>query len=193
MSFKNLLLSFAILFVVSCVDNNSNLSIDYEKYTLDNGLKVILHKDNSDPLVAISTIVHVGSNREKPGKTGFAHFFEHMAFTASENTPRGANRLLIPTWGGSRNGGTSFDYTIYYEVVPKNALETVLWLESDRMGFLINTVTEAAFANQQEVVQLLLATKGFDDSVCRARKKWYMKFLFPVLLMLMHLSKRIMT
>ena len=113
MSFKNSLLSIIILFFISnCSNNSQELSIDYEQYTLDNGLKVILHKDNSDPLVAISTIVHVGSNREKPGKTGFAHFFEHMAFTASENTPRGANRLLIPTWGGSRNGGTSFDYTI---------------------------------------------------------------------------------
>jgi len=153
MSFKNLLLSFAILFVVSCADNNSNLSIDYEKYTLDNGLKVILHKDDSDPLVAISTIVHVGSNREKPGKTGFAHFFEHMAFTASENTPRGANRLLIPTWGGSRNGGTSFDYTIYYEVVPKDALEKLMWIDSDRLGFMINTVDAETLEGEIQVVK----------------------------------------
>ena len=153
MSFKNLLLSSAILFAVSCADNNSNLSIDYEKYTLDNGLKVILHKDNSDPLVAISTIVHVGSNREKPGKTGFAHFFEHMAFTASENTPRGANRLLIPTWGGSRNGGTSFDYTIYYEVVPKDALEKLMWIDSDRLGFMINTVDAETLEGEIQVVK----------------------------------------
>ena len=153
MSFKNLLFSFAISFIISCADNNSNLSIDYEKYTLDNGLKIILHKDDSDPLVAISTIVHVGSNREKPGKTGFAHFFEHMAFTASENTPRGANRLLIPTWGGSRNGGTSFDYTIYYEVVPKDALEKLMWIDSDRLGFMINTVDAETLEGEIQVVK----------------------------------------
>ena len=134
---KNLLIVLILAFIIGCSNNSQELSIDYEKYTLDNGLKVILHKDSSDPLVAISTIVHVGSNREKPGKTGFAHFFEHMAFTASENTPRGANRLLIPTWGGSRNGGTSFDYTIYYEIVPKDALEKLMWIDSDRLGFMI--------------------------------------------------------
>lgn len=154
MSFKNNLLMIIILFFISsCSDTSQKLSIEYEQYTLDNGLKVILHKDNSDPLVAISTIVHVGSNREKPGKTGFAHFFEHMAFTASENTPRGANRLLIPTWGGSRNGGTSFDYTIYYEVVPKDALEKLMWIDSDRLGFMINTVDAETLEGEIQVVK----------------------------------------
>ena len=143
-----------ILFLLGCTSTEENqLSIPYEKYELDNGLKIILHKDNSDPLVAISTIVHVGSNREKPGKTGFAHFFEHMAFTASENTPRGANRLLIPTWGGSRNGGTSFDYTIYYEVVPKDALEKLMWIDSDRLGFMINTVDAETLEGEIQVVK----------------------------------------
>ena len=150
---KNLLIVLILAFIVSCSDNTKELSIDYEKYTLDNGLKVILHKDSSDPLVAISTIVHVGSNREKPGKTGFAHFFEHMAFTASENTPRGANRLLIPTWGGSRNGGTSFDYTIYYEIVPKDALEKLMWIDSDRLGFMINTVDAETLEGEIQVVK----------------------------------------
>jgi len=150
---KNKLIVLILAFIVSCSDSTNELSIDYEKYTLDNGLKVILHKDSSDPLVAISTIVHVGSNREKPGKTGFAHFFEHMAFTASENTPRGANRLLIPTWGGSRNGGTSFDYTIYYEVVPKDALEKLMWIDSDRLGFMINTVDAETLEGEIQVVK----------------------------------------
>ena len=154
MSFNKYFLSFiTIIFLANCSDNSQELSIDYEKYTLDNGLKVILHKDSSDPLIAISTIVHVGSNREKPGKTGFAHFFEHMAFTASENTPRGANRLLIPTWGGSRNGGTSFDYTIYYEVVPKDALEKLMWIDSDRLGFMINTVDAETLEGEIQVVK----------------------------------------
>lgn len=154
MSFKKYFLNFiTVIFLANCSNNSQELSIDYEKYTLDNGLKVILHKDSSDPLVAISTIVHVGSNREKPGKTGFAHFFEHMAFTASENTPRGANRLLIPTWGGSRNGGTSFDYTIYYEIVPKDALEKLMWIDSDRLGFMINTVDAETLEGEIQVVK----------------------------------------
>jgi len=75
------------------------LDLDYEKFTLDNGLEVILHEDHSDPIIAVATMMHVGSNREKPGKTGFAHFFEHMNFNDSENVPVGANRKMIPEWG----------------------------------------------------------------------------------------------
>ena len=101
--------------------NNSKFSLEYEKFTLDNGLEVVLHEDHSDPIVAVATLIHVGSNREKPGRTGFAHFFEHMSFNDSENVPVGANRKMIPEWGGSRNGGTWNDGTIYYEVVPKDA------------------------------------------------------------------------
>jgi zinc protease len=126
----------------------ASFQIKYEKFVLDNGLKVILHEDHSDPIVAVSTIVHVGSNREKPGKTGFAHFFEHMSFNHSENTPRGANRKLIPDWGGNRNGGTWSDGTVYYEVIPKDAFEKILWIDSDRLGFMINTVTKDALAKR---------------------------------------------
>lgn len=90
----------------SKADTAVDFKIDYEKFTLDNGLEVILHEDHSDPIVAVATMMHVGSNREKPGKTGFAHFFEHMSFNDSENVPVGANRKMIPEWGGSRNGGT---------------------------------------------------------------------------------------
>jgi len=127
--------------------------IDYEHFTLPNGLKVILHEDHSDPIVAVSTLVHVGSNREKPGKTGFAHFFEHMSFNHSENTPRGANRKLIPEWGGNRNGGTWSDGTVYYEVIPKDAFEKILWIDSDRLGFMINTVTKEALEKEIQVVK----------------------------------------
>ena len=132
---------------------SKNFGIKYEKFVLDNGLEVILHEDHSDPIVAVTTIVHVGSNREKPGKTGFAHFFEHMAFNHSENTPRGANRKLIPEWGGDRNGGTWNDGTIYYEVVPKDAFEKILWIDSDRLGFMINTVTKEALEKEIQVVK----------------------------------------
>ncbi len=131
----------------------TKLSIDFEKYTLENGLQVILHKDDSDPIVSAAIMYHVGSNREVEGRTGFAHLFEHMLFQESENVPQDQFFKKIQDAGGTLNGGTWQDGTVYYEVVPKNALEMVLWLESDRMGFLINTVTETAFANQQEVVQ----------------------------------------
>ena len=97
--------------------------------------------------------MHVGSNREKLGRTGFAHFFEHMSFNDSENAPVGANRKLIPEWGGSRNGGTWNDATIYYEVVPKDAFEKIMWIDSDRFGYMINTVTESALEREKQVVK----------------------------------------
>ena len=132
---------------------SSALTIDYEKFTLDNGLDVILQVDRSDPIVAVTTVIHAGSNREKPGRTGFAHFFEHMAFNDSENVPRGWNRKAIPDWGGQRNGGTWSDGTIYYEVVPKDAFDKILWIDSDRLGYMINTVTTAALEREKQVVK----------------------------------------
>lgn len=128
-------------------------SVNYEKYTLPNGLDVILHQDKSDPIVAVAIQYHVGSNREKPGKTGFAHLFEHMMFQESEHVPQDQFFRKIQNAGGTLNGGTNKDGTVYYEVVPRNAVEMVLWMEADRMGYLINTVTKEAFANQQNVVQ----------------------------------------
>lgn len=132
---------------------NEKLSISYEKYTLDNGLQVVLHQDKNDPVVALAIQYGVGSNRERIGKTGFAHLFEHMLFQESENVGQDQFFKMIQDAGGTLNGGTWKDGTVYYEVVPKNAMETVMWLESDRMGFFINTVTQSAFQNQQEVVQ----------------------------------------
>ena len=131
----------------------ADFELEYEKFTLENGLEVILHVDRSDPIVAFSTVVHVGSNREKTGRTGFAHFFEHMAFNDSENVPRGWNRKAIPDWGGERNGGTWSDGTIYYEVVPKDAFDKILWIDSDRLGYMINTVTQAALEREKQVVK----------------------------------------
>lgn len=133
--------------------SSDELSVDYEKYTLDNGLEVVLHEDSSDPIVAVSILVHVGSNREKPGRTGFAHFFEHMLFQRSENVPDGGFFKNINEWGGTFNGGTWTDGTIYFEVVPKDALEKVFWMESDRMGFFINAVSLASLEGEKPVVQ----------------------------------------
>lgn len=129
------------------------VEIQHETMVLDNGLTVILHRDTSDPIVAFSTIVHVGSSREKKGRTGFAHFFEHMSFNDSENVPMGANRKMIPELGGTRNGGTWSDGTIYYEVVPKDAFEKLMWIDSDRFGFMINTVKEATLEREKQVVK----------------------------------------
>lgn len=146
-----------LMLVVACgekpTEEDTNLSIEFTKYELENGLDVVLHQDKSDPIVSVAIQYGVGSNREKTGRTGFAHLFEHMLFQESENVPQDQFFKKIQDAGGTLNGGTWKDGTIYYEVVPKNALEMVLWLESDRMGYLINTVTESAFYNQQEVVQ----------------------------------------
>ncbi|MCZ6522148.1 MAG: pitrilysin family protein [Bacteroidetes bacterium] len=147
-----------LLSINSCNPENekatgNKLSIEFEKYTLDNGLQVVLHLDKSDPIVSTAILYHVGSNREVKGRTGFAHLFEHMLFQESENVGQDQFFKKIQDAGGTLNGGTWKDGTIYYEVVPKSALEMVMWLESDRMGYMINTVTEAAFVNQQEVVQ----------------------------------------
>lgn len=149
----SLILAVAILFSCTAKKSESPFSVPFEKYKLDNGLTVILHEDKSDPIVAVAIAFHVGSSREVPGKTGFAHLFEHMMFQRSENVGEDQLFRLIQGAGGELNGGTSFDYTVYYEVVPRNALEMALWLESDRMGYLENTVTQTAFANQQNVVQ----------------------------------------
>ncbi len=150
-SFLGILL--ALLVSCSTSEESTSFSIDYEKYTLENGLDVILHTDHSDPIVSVAIQYHVGSNREKPGRTGFAHLFEHMMFQESENVGQDQFFKKIQAAGGTLNGGTNSDGTVYYEIVPKNALELALWLESDRMGFLINTVTQSAFVNQQNVVQ----------------------------------------
>ncbi len=139
-----------LLLFVGCDKND--LSISYEKYELENGLDVVLHVDDSDPITAVAIQYHVGSNRETPGKTGFAHLFEHMLFQESENIGQDQFFNKIQNAGGTLNGGTWTDGTVYYEVVPKNALEMVLWMESDRMGYMINTVTPSAFTNQQNVV-----------------------------------------
>ncbi len=132
---------------------NNELKIDYEKIILDNGLEVVLHQDDSDPIVAVAILFNVGSNREKPDRTGFAHFFEHMLFQNSENVGKGRFFQMIDEMGGELNGGTWEDGTIYYETIPKDALERVLWMESDRMGFMINTVTEAVLENEKQVVK----------------------------------------
>jgi zinc protease len=127
------------------------LHIDYTKVTLDNGLDVIIHEDHDLPIVAVNLWYHVGSKNERPGLTGFAHLFEHLMFEGSQHHDKGFFPPLQEA-GASLNGSTNSDRTNYWEVVPTNALELALWLESDRMGYLVPALTEEKFATQREVV-----------------------------------------
>ena len=151
-SLKLLLITALAFTMAACSTQKEKVELNYEQYTLDNGLKVVLHQDKSDPIVAIAIQYHVGSGREKPGRTGFAHFFEHMLFQRSENLPRNAFFTKIAKLGGEFNGSTNSDGTNYYEVVPRDALEKVLWMESDRMGFFINTVTQGGLEREIDIV-----------------------------------------
>jgi len=150
--FKSLLFTTLAILVMACSTQKEQVELKYEQYTLENGLKVVLHQDLSDPLVAVAIQYHVGSGREKPGKTGFAHFFEHMLFQRSENLPRNAFFQKIAKLGGEFNGSTNSDGTNYYEMVPRDALEKILWMESDRMGFFINTVTQGGLEREIDIV-----------------------------------------
>ena len=127
--------------------------IPYRKYELDNGLTVILHEDLSDPLVHVDITYHVGSGREEVGKSGFAHFFEHMMFQGSENVGDEQHFKIVSESGGTLNGSTSTDRTNYFETVPANQLEKMLWLEADRMGFFLDAVTQEKFEIQRETVK----------------------------------------
>jgi zinc protease len=127
------------------------MDIPYSRHKLDNGLDVLIHESHECPIVAVNVWYHVGSKNEKPGRTGFAHLFEHLMFEGSQHYDRGYFRPLQEA-GASLNGSTNSDRTNYWEVVPSNALELALWMESDRMGFLLPALTEAKFENQRDVV-----------------------------------------
>lgn len=129
-------------------------TIDHQRYTLDNGLEVILHEDHRLPLVAVSVWYHVGALHEREGRSGFAHLFEHMMFQGSPHVGEDQHFRILQELGGTQiNGTTSFDRTNYFETVPAAGLETALWLESDRMGFLLASLTKESLDNQIDVVQ----------------------------------------
>ena len=128
------------------------LNIKYQKFTLKNGLEVTLYKNTSFPTVAVNLWYKVGSANEVPGKTGFAHLFEHMMFQGSKNVPKEKHFAYIQEVGGTLNGSTSMDRTNYYETLPADSLELALWLESDRMGFLLDALTQEKLDNQKDVV-----------------------------------------
>jgi len=148
MKLSKLILAVVLLGSLSL---NAQRNIEFEKYTLDNGLKVILHQDNSTPVVAVSVMYHVGSKNEDPKRTGFAHFFEHLMFEGSQNIERGEFMKYIENAGGTFNANTTNDRTYYFEVLPSNQLELGLWLESERM--LHAKVDEKGIETQREVVK----------------------------------------
>jgi zinc protease len=152
-----ILLLLAVILFSSCSSQPSNepsFSIDYETFTLDNGLTVVLHVDRSDPVVAVALTAHVGSAREVEGRTGFAHLFEHLLFLESENLGKGGLDQMSARIGGSgANGSTSRDRTNYFQTVPNDALEKMIWAEADKLGFFINTVTDPVLAKEKQVVK----------------------------------------
>ena len=128
--------------------------LNYEKITLDNGLEVVFHQDKSDPVTAVALTFHVGSAREIEGRTGFAHLFEHLLFLESENLGKGGLDKMSSRIGGSgANGSTSRDRTNYFQTVPNDALEKMIWAEADKLGFFINTVTDAVLSKEKQVVK----------------------------------------
>jgi len=130
-----------------------NLSLDYEKYLLQNGLEVILYPDTSLPIAVVNLWYNVGSSRDPKNKTGLAHLFEHMMFQGSKHVKKGEHFKFIQDSGGTLNASTSFDVTNYFEKIPSGFLETALWLESDRMGFFLQALTDETLANQIDVVK----------------------------------------
>ncbi len=127
--------------------------IPYERWKLPNGLTILLHEDHSDPVINIMVTYKVGSNRESLGKSGFAHFFEHMMFQGSKNVGDEQHFKMVSTAGGDMNGFTERDRTVYFETLPSNYLEMGLWLEADRMGFLLDSLTTKKFENQRDAVK----------------------------------------
>ena len=153
-SFLFCFLVFNTLSTYSQNEKPKEFKVQFEKFTLKNGLQVILHVDRSDPVVAVALTSHVGSARENVGRTGFAHLFEHLLFLESENLGKGGlDKMSARIGGEGANGSTSRDRTNYYQTVPKDALEKMIWAEADKLGYFINTVTEPVLAKEKQVVK----------------------------------------
>ena len=154
---QSFLLYFLLCSACSSYSQNQKpkeFKVEFEKFTLDNGLQVILHLDRSDPVVAVALTSHVGSAREKAGRTGFAHLFEHLLFLESENLGKGGlDKMSARIGGAGANGSTSRDRTNYFQTVPKDALEKMIWAEADKLGYFINTVTEPVLSKEKQVVK----------------------------------------
>jgi zinc protease len=148
-----LLLPILMLWVVLPAPGQTPLEVSYTHFTLPNGLNVILHEDHSVPVVSVNVWYHVGSANERPGRTGFAHLFEHLMFEGSKHVPEGQFDILLEAAGAENNASTNYDQTNYYINLPSNALDLALYLESDRMGYLLDIVSEALVNGQRDVVK----------------------------------------
>jgi zinc protease len=147
-------LSFVVIGLLPILAQaQTNLTVPYQRFILPNGLNVILHEDHTTPTVTVNVWYHVGSAYEKPGRTGFAHLFEHILFEGSKNVPEGSFDQWLEAAGGNNNGSTNTDRTNYFEDVPASALELALFLESDRMGYLLEAMTPGEVDGQRDVVK----------------------------------------
>ena len=140
-------------FIEEVKKTGNEIIIPFKRYELANGMQIVIHEDHSDPIVYVDVTYHVGSAREQQGRSGFAHFFEHMMFQGSKNVGDEQHFKIITEAGGTLNGTTNTDRTNYFEVVPSNQFEKMLWLESDRMGFLLDSVTQKKFEVQRATVK----------------------------------------
>lgn len=140
-------------FIEKVEKKGNEIVIPYQKYELPNGLVILIHEDHSDPVVHVDVTYHVGSNREQEGRSGFAHFFEHMMFQGSDHVADEEHFKIVTEAGGQMNGTTNADRTNYFETMPANQLEVALWLEADRMGFLLDAVTQKKFEVQRATVK----------------------------------------
>lgn len=172
-------ISFSQTKLVEKVTKKGNeLVIPYEKYILPNGLTLIIHEDHSDPVVHVDVTYHVGSAREEIGKSGFAHFFEHMMFQGSDHVGDEEHFKIITEAGGNMNGTTNRDRTNYFETVPSNQLERALWLEADRMGFLLDAVTQGKFEIQRATVKNERG-QNYDNRPYGLGSEYVAKTLYP--------------
>lgn len=142
-----------VRFIEEIKKSGEAVVIPYRHYRLDNGLNILIHEDHSDPICYVDITYHVGSAREQQGRSGFAHFFEHMMFQGSKHVADDQHFKIITEAGGSLNGSTNTDRTNYFQTVPSNQLEKMLWLEADRMGFLLDSVTQLKFEIQRSTVK----------------------------------------
>ena len=145
--------AIAITSVAFNVATASDIDIDYTEYTLDNGLRLVVHEDHKAPIVAVNLWYHVGSKNEKSGKTGFAHLFEHLMFNGSENYDDEYFKPFELVGATGINGTTWFDRTNYFQNVPTTALDLALWMESDRMGHLLGAIDQAKLDEPRGVVK----------------------------------------
>ena len=153
--YKNLLLTLFISILISPFANaDSIIDINYQQFTLDNGLRLIVHEDNKAPIVAVNVWYHVGSKNEVKGKTGFAHLFEHLMFNGSENYNDEYFKPFERVGATNMNGTTYFDRTNYFENVPNTALDMALWMESDRMGHMLGAITQERLDDKEVLYKM---------------------------------------